>query len=95
MKAFFDRTAPYFIVEEASFDAVPVEVDPIVVENVRSLTRLYKDMEEKITNASAPEDSAQELCDFYASEVRKIFKSRKQDNSYDPNEYQARKAGNN
>jgi len=80
VKAYFDRTVPFFLVSEPSFDATPVEVDEVVIQNVNSLNLLKEQMRGLIDEASAPEESDQDLCDFFSREVRKIFKTRKQDN---------------
>ena len=80
MKVFFDRTSPFYIVEEDSFHAVPVEIDEVVVVNIRSLRQLFLTMDEAVDAAGAPEDTAQELTDIFVAEVRKIFKTRKQEN---------------
>lgn len=79
MKAYFNRNIPLYLDTEG-FDAVPVEVDPVVLQNIADLRRLMVDVDKMIANAGAPEDSAQIICDFFAEEVRKIFKTRKQDN---------------
>ena len=57
-----------------------VEVDEVVVQNIKDLNRLKADMDLQIQEAGAPEDVDQFLCDCLALEVRKIFKTRKQDN---------------
>ena len=65
MKAFFDRTAPFFIVTEPSFDAVAVEVPAATVSGVERIAVVLKTMNEAIENASAPEESAQDLADLF------------------------------
>lgn len=86
VKAFFNRRHPlyYILPEEMSdslgFDAYPVEVDPVVLRNIAAMRTLLLVMKDLIDNSGAPEDSAQSESDFFADEVRKIFKTVKQDN---------------
>ncbi len=63
MRAFFDRTEPYYLTREPSFDGVPVEVAEEVLDllDTRKLTLVL--MEAAIEEAGAPEDTAQNLSD--------------------------------
>ena len=64
MKAYFDRTAPLFIVKEPSFDAIAVEVPESVIAFVEKVAGVIKDVDAAIDVASAPEESAQDLADL-------------------------------
>lgn len=77
-KAYFNRNSPLYIDSQPSFDGVEVEMDELVVQNVRDLNDLFANMITKVMEASAPEESAQELADYFAEELRKIVKTRKQ-----------------
>lgn len=85
-KAYFSRQEPFYVLgqedisDSAGFDAVEVEIDPIVLANVRSVRRLILMMEEMFVDHPAPEECAQEECDIFAAEVRRIFKTRAQSN---------------
>ncbi len=63
MKAYFDRTEPYYLMREPSFDGIPVEVPEEVLDLLdnRKLTLVL--LEAAIEEAGAPEDSAQDLTD--------------------------------
>lgn len=87
IKAYFSRRVPFYLLsaDEVSdtegFDAYPVEVDPVVLANVRSVRRLVNGMEALFERGSAPEEVAQVECDELASEVRRIFKTKAQNNA--------------
>ena len=86
VRAYFSRLVPFYLLatDEISdvegFDAYPVEVDPVVLANVRSVRRLVETMENLFDRNPAPEEVAQTEVDEFASEVRLIFKTRAQDN---------------
>ncbi len=86
MKAYFSRLTPFYLVtqeemeSELGFDAYPVEVDEVVLANVRSVRRLVQKMEEAFDINPAPEECAQLECDMFAEDVRRIFKTKAQDN---------------
>lgn len=65
MKAYFDRTEPYYLVREPSFDAVEVEVPAYVLNLLDSRKATLVQIEEAIDIAGAPEDSAQYLADLF------------------------------
>jgi hypothetical protein len=65
MKAYFDRTEPYYLCREPQFDGNPVEVPEAIFELLESRKATLVRMEEAIENAGAPEDSAQELADLF------------------------------
>jgi hypothetical protein len=65
MKAYFDRTEPYYFTREPQFDANPVEVPEFILEVLESRKATLVSMEEAIENAGAPEDSAQDLTDLF------------------------------
>lgn len=80
MKAYFDRTKPFYIGREAGFYSTPVDIPEVALKNIESFRSLLEDMETRIMNAPAPERGDVELADHFVTEVRKIFKTRKQDN---------------
>ena len=65
MKAYFDRTEPYFFSREPTFDGIAVEVPAAVLNILTSRKATLLLMDEAITNAAAPEDSAQDLADTF------------------------------
>ena len=77
MKAFFDRTAPFYITDKPGFFANPVEVPADVVKNVKDFADLLTAMEALIQSNAAAEKVAQEEADFMVEEIQKIFKKRK------------------
>lgn len=80
MKAYFDRTTAFLLRDKPSFYATEVEVDEVVMQNIRSLQNLLDDMQKRILNSSSTVKNNQELADYFSAEVRKIFKTRKQEN---------------
>lgn len=64
MNVYFDRTAPLFIVEEPSFDAVAVEVPESTLTYVKTAAAILVKMQHAIDNAPAPEESAQNLANI-------------------------------
>jgi hypothetical protein len=65
MKAYFDRTEPYYFAREPQFDGNPVEVPERILDVLDGRKRTLLLMEEAIENAGAPEDSAQNLTDYF------------------------------
>lgn len=61
MKAFFDRTEPYYLTREGSFDAVPVDVPEGILTMLDGRKKTLVAMEIAIELSGAPEDSAQDL----------------------------------
>ena len=86
VRAFFSRRVPMYLLgadevkDSDGFDAYPVEVDPVALANVRSLRRLVLQMEDLFETGSTPEDGAQTEADELVAEVRRIFKSKAQNN---------------
>ena len=86
VKAYFSRLVPFYFLGEDEvndsngFDAYPVEVEDTVLANVRSVRRLVVSAEELFADSPAPEEQPQLEADFVAAEVRRIFKTRAQDN---------------
>jgi len=86
VKAYFNRLKPFYLLganealDEIGFDAYPVEVDDVTLANVRSVRRLVEKMEALFLESGAPEDFAQAEADVLEAEVRRIFKTRAQDN---------------
>lgn len=64
MKMYFDRTAPLYLVEEGSFDAVMVDAPESTLTYVKKVAEIIKKMEHAIDEASAPEESAQNLANL-------------------------------
>jgi len=87
VRAYFNRRTPFYLLSPAEatdslgFDAYPVEVDEVTLANVRSVRRLVELMEAHIEQSGAPEDSAQADADLLETHVRRIFKTRAQDNT--------------
>ena len=67
MKAYFDRTEPYYLTREPSFDGKPVEVAESILNLLDSRKDTLVKMEDFIENETAPEDSAQRLTDAFVS----------------------------
>ena len=65
MKAYFDRTEPYYLTREPSFDGNPVEVEERILDLLDSRKLTLALMEDFIENETAPEDSAQRLTDAF------------------------------
>jgi hypothetical protein len=87
MKAYFSRQVPFYLLsaedltDELAFDAYPVEVDEVALANVRSVRRLVTSMEKLFENNPAPEECAQAEADALIEDVRRIFKTKAQDNT--------------
>lgn len=85
-KAYFSRRKDFFLLSpedigsEEGFDAYPVEVDEVALANIRSVRKLLEQMYESFQNNSAPEECAQQEADMFVDGVRRIFKTRAQDN---------------
>lgn len=77
MKAFFDRTAPFFITDKPGFFANPVEIPREVLTNLRNFAELLKDMNDLFLSHGSPEKCAQEEADFLVNEIQQLFKKRK------------------
>ena len=67
MKAYFDRTEPYYLTREPSFDGNEVEVDESILNILDSRKATLVQIEDAIENAGAPEESAQELADTFVA----------------------------
>jgi len=86
VKAYFSRREPFYLLsanainDSQGFDAYPVEVDPVALANITSVRNLIMKMEKGFMEGGAPEETAQAECDMFVEEVRKIFKTRAQDN---------------
>ena len=65
MKAYFDRTEPYYLSREPTFDGVPVEVPSIVLDILDSRKATLVRIEDEIDNGGSVEDSAQTLTDLF------------------------------
>ncbi len=65
MRAYFDRTEPYYLSLEPTFDGVEVEVPSKVMDLIDARKRTLVLLEEAIEAAGAPEDSAQDLADLF------------------------------
>ena len=64
MKAYFDRTEPYYLTREPSFDGIPVEVSEVILNVLDARKGTLKLMEEAIDESGAPEDCGQDLTDL-------------------------------
>ncbi len=64
MKAYFDRTEPYYLAREPSFDGIPVEVPERILNLLDSRKKTLGFLENAIELAGAPEDSGQDLADY-------------------------------
>jgi len=73
MKAYFDRTAPFYLKESPSFDGVPVTVDPNTFEQIIHMGILMDTMAHRVSQVSNNEANSQELADFFVDEVKTIF----------------------
>lgn len=80
-KVYFDRKMPFFLSRDPSFYATPVDVPEPAVRSIYALRALLKEMDKQIAASASPEVANQELADYFVSEVAKIFKTRKQDNT--------------
>ncbi len=67
MKAYFDRTEPYYLKREPSFDGIEVEVPEWVLNLLDSRKNTLFLIEEAIDQAGAPEDTAQKTTDLFVS----------------------------
>jgi hypothetical protein len=65
VKAFFDRTEPYYLSREATFDGIEVEVPENILNLLDSRKGTLVVMEDSIEESGAPEDSAQTLADLF------------------------------
>lgn len=65
MKAYFDRTEPYYLSRDPSFDGIEVEVEERVLNLLDSRKGTLVLMENAIEEAPAPEDSAQSLTNLF------------------------------
>lgn len=65
MKAYFDITEPYYLSREPTFGGVPVEVPSWVLDMLDDRKATLAKVDEQIHQSSAPEESAQDLCDFF------------------------------
>jgi len=85
--AYFSRLQPFYLLEKGemsdheSFDAYPVEVDKVTLRNVRAVRELIEDMEAMFQTNTAPEDCAVKEAAFFEERVRRIFKTKAQDNT--------------
>ena len=86
VKAYYSRLLPFFLMtaeemtDDQSFDAYPVMVDEVTLANCRSIRRLMIMMEAVHLAGSAPEDCAVSESAIFEDEVRRIFKTKAQDN---------------
>jgi len=84
--AYFTRLQPFYLLskeelgDHEAFDAYPVEVDATTIANVRSVRRLIEQMEQTFKDNPAPEECAELEAGIFEAGVRKIFKTRAQDN---------------
>ncbi len=67
MRAYFDRTEPYYLAREPSFDGVEVEVSEEILNLLDNRKLTLEIIESFIEQAGAPEDSAQDLADTLVS----------------------------
>lgn len=75
MKAYFDRTEPYYLSREPTFDGNPVEVAENILNLLDSRKATLVQMEDFIENETAPEDSAQRLTDAFVSLIETELQS--------------------
>lgn len=88
IQAYFNRNIPWYLISkeematlsELAFDAYPVLVRADTLKNAQDLRALTLEMDAAFFNATAPEDSAQELAELFEERLRRIMKTRKQDN---------------
>lgn len=66
MKAFFDRTEPYYLCREPTFDGHEVEVDNRIMNVLESRKATLQQMED-IIDEVALDDRAQEVTDTFAA----------------------------
>jgi hypothetical protein len=69
MKAYFDRTEPYYLSREPTFDGNEVEIDERLLNVLDSRKATLVLMEDAIEAGGAPEDTAQSLTDMFADLV--------------------------
>jgi len=87
VKAYFSRQIPFFLKgknemsDDESFDAYPVEVEDTVLANCRSIRKLLTEMEQMFMDGPAPEECAVAEAEYFAAEVRRIFKTKAQNNT--------------
>ena len=67
MKAYFDRTEPYYLSREPTFDGNEVEVPEAVLNVLDSRKATLVLLEDAIDAGGSPEDSAQGLCDMFVA----------------------------
>lgn len=88
IQAYFNRNVPWYLLSkgemstlsELAFDAYPVMIREDTLKNCQDLRALHTDMERHFWDCPAPEDAAQASADYYEEQLRKIMKTRKQDN---------------
>ena len=73
MSVYFDRTLPLFLTNEASFDAVQVDVDERTVAFISDLNDLVKSINEVILVSGAPEDYNQSHAELFAEGLVEIW----------------------
>ena len=72
MQVKFDRTAPLFLLPmdaEDAFDGVVVELNSGDVEAILNIGAAVAAVHAAIGNAGAPEDSAQDLADYFIEQL--------------------------
>jgi len=74
MKAYFDITAPLFIVTEPSFDAYPVELSAKTLKKITELNELIARIRLTSDIGGAPEDTAATLAQMLEAGLKEILK---------------------
>lgn len=69
MQYYFDRTNPLFLSQDASFEAVRVDVTPEFAQFVLEFQSILEDVRRMADVSGAPEDSAQQLAEYFQDRV--------------------------
>jgi hypothetical protein len=69
MKAYFDRTEPYYLSREPTFDGIEVDVPERIFNVLDSRKATLVKIEDAIYNGGSPEDTAQDLADMLVALV--------------------------
>lgn len=73
MQYYFDRTAPLFITQNPSYDAIPVTVNPDFAQFILELEGAVEQTKDNFNNFGAPEDSAQDLVNLFEDYVMSSY----------------------
>ena len=70
---YFNTTAPLLLTSEQGFDGYAVNVSTNTAEIIIQISELLEEMRQRIYEAGAPEDYAQELAEGYVNHVDAII----------------------